>query len=55
VTEAMNDAFLEGLSTACLVVGALCLVGSAAAWLALPGDRYDPLAEGRLAEVVPAG
>lgn len=46
VTAAMNDAFMQGLSTSCIVVGALCLLGSAGALLALPGDRYQPLAVG---------
>jgi hypothetical protein len=32
-------------------VGLLCLAGSAAAWIALPANRYDPLAEGELVEV----
>lgn len=45
VTSAMDDAFMQGLSTASLVVGALCLVASVAALIALPGDRYEPLAE----------
>ena len=53
VTDAMNEAFLAGQSVACVVIGVLCLIGSAAAWFALPGERYDPLAEGRLAETVP--
>ena len=44
VTAAMNDAFMQGLSTASLVVGALCLVGAVGALIALPGDRYEPLA-----------
>ena len=53
LTDAVNEAFLEGLSTGCIVIGVLCLLGSAAAWLALPGDRYDPLAEAPVAEGVP--
>ena len=48
----MNVAFMDGLSAGCLLVGVLCLLGAAASWLALPGERYDPVAEGRLAEVV---
>ncbi|WP_457205073.1 MFS transporter [Nocardioides sp. P5_C9_2] len=48
VAAALDDAFLTGLSTACVVVGALCLVGAVMALLALPGERYDPLEEGRL-------
>jgi len=55
VAAAMDDAFLGGLSWACVLVGALCLLGSAAAWLALPGERYDPLAaEGMLADPQPS-
>lgn len=49
VTEAMEVAFLDGLSRGCLVVGLLCLAGSALAWAVLPATRYDPLAEGELA------
>lgn len=49
VTEAMEVAFLDGLSRGCLVVGLLCLAGSALAWTFLPATRYDPLAEGDLA------
>ena len=50
VTAAMNDAFMQGLSTASLVVGALCLVGAVGALIALPGDRYEPLATPALRE-----
>ncbi|MCY4727204.1 MFS transporter [Nocardioides sp. STR2] len=49
VTRAMETAFVDGLSRGSLVVGLLCLAGSAAAWVALPANRYDPLAEGELA------
>lgn len=52
VAAAMTGAFMDGLSAACLLIGVLCLLGSVASWLALPGERYDPVAEGRLAEVV---
>ena len=45
VTAAMNDAFLDGLSAGCVVIGLLCLVGALVSLLALPGERYDPLAE----------
>lgn len=48
VTEAMEIAFLDGLSRGCLVIGILCLVGSAVAWAVLPATRYDPLAEAEL-------
>lgn len=48
VTSAMEVAFMDGLSRGSLVVGLLCLVGSAVAWVALPANRYDPLAEGEL-------
>ncbi len=46
VTEAMQIAFIDGLSRGSLVIGLLCLVGSAIAWTFLPATRYDPLAEG---------
>ncbi len=48
VTAAMNEAFLDGLSAGCTVIGLLCLGGALAALVALPGNRYDPLAEGAL-------
>ena len=43
--EAMEVAFMDGLSRGSLVIGLMCLVGSAFAWAVLPGNRYDPLAE----------
>ncbi|MDO9455172.1 MFS transporter [Nocardioides sp.] len=57
VTDAMNAAFLDGLSAGCVVIGLLCLVAAAVAAVALPGTRYDPVAEGELvepAETVPS-
>ncbi len=48
VTAAMETAFMDGLSRGSLVIGVMCLVGSAFAWAVLPGDRYDPLAEAEL-------
>ncbi len=45
LSQAVDTAFLDGFNLACIVVGILCLVGAAAGFLALPGDRYDPLAE----------
>jgi EmrB/QacA subfamily drug resistance transporter len=50
VTEAMEVAFMDGLSRGCLVVGLLCLAGSAVAWAVLPATRYDPLTEGELVD-----
>jgi EmrB/QacA subfamily drug resistance transporter len=49
VTAALEAAFMEGLSRGSLVVGLLCLAGSALAWAVLPANRYDPLSEGELA------
>ena len=49
VTDATDTAFLAGLSVACVVIGLLCLAGAVATLIALPGNRYDPLAEGELA------
>ena len=46
VRQALETAFMSGFNTACLVIGLLCLAGAAFSWFALPGDRYDPLAEG---------
>jgi EmrB/QacA subfamily drug resistance transporter len=37
LTAAMQDAFLAGLHTSCLVIGVLCLAGAVAALVALPG------------------
>jgi hypothetical protein len=37
LTAALQDAFLAGLSTKCVVIGVLCLTGGAAAYLTLPG------------------
>jgi EmrB/QacA subfamily drug resistance transporter len=48
VAEAMEVAFMSGLSRGCFVIGVLCLVGSAIAWAVLPATRYDPVAEGEL-------
>ncbi len=43
VTQALQAAFIDGISTSCLVIGLLCLVGALGALVALPGDQYDPL------------
>jgi hypothetical protein len=40
--DAMDTAFLAGLHTSCLVIGALCLLGAVAALVALPGNGYRP-------------
>jgi len=37
LTGAMQDAFLAGLQTSCIVIGLLCLVGALVAVVALPG------------------
>lgn len=50
VTEAMDLAFLHGLSAGCVLIGTLCLAGAALAFWLLPGGRYDPVAEGELAD-----
>ena len=52
VANAMEVAFIDGLSRGSLVIGLLCLVGSAFAWAVLPGNRYDPLVA---SELVTAG
>lgn len=46
----VDASFLDGLELACIVVGALCLVGAALGLVALPGDRYDPLDDGPVAD-----
>ncbi|MCF6376774.1 DHA2 family efflux MFS transporter permease subunit [Nocardioides KLBMP 9356] len=53
VTDAMEVAFMDGLSRGSLVIGLMCLAGSVFAWAVLPGNRYDPLAEGELVAVEP--
>ncbi|MEO9322415.1 MFS transporter [Nocardioides sp. C4-1] len=45
VTAAMNDAFVDGLSVACVAIGLLCLAAAAAAVVALPGRGYVPADE----------
>jgi hypothetical protein len=42
LTSAVNDAFLAGLQTSCVVIGVLCLVGAVASFFALPG-RIRPV------------
>ncbi|GAA3535961.1 MFS transporter [Nocardioides daeguensis] len=42
---AVDRAFLDGLGLGCTVVGVLCLLGAMVCLAALPGNRYDPLAE----------
>jgi EmrB/QacA subfamily drug resistance transporter len=37
LTAALQDAFLAGLSTSCVVIGLLCLTGAVAAYVTLPG------------------
>lgn len=45
----VSQAFMDGLAAGCLVVGGLCAVGALVGARFLPGDRYDPLADGSLA------
>jgi hypothetical protein len=40
--EGVNDAFLLGLHTGCLTIGALCLLGAAFSAVALPGRGFVP-------------
>jgi len=42
VTVAMQDAFMSGLGTACLMIGLLCLAGAAFSLAALPGNNFVP-------------
>jgi len=55
VTGAMEVAFIDGLSRGSLVIGLMCLVGSAFAWALLPGNRYDPLVERELVDTQAVG
>ena len=48
LSAAVDTAFLDGFGTACTIVGILCLVAAVVGFVALPKDRYDPLAEGAL-------
>jgi hypothetical protein len=43
LVAAYQDSFLAGLSTACIVVGLLCLAGAVAAALLLPGRVLVPV------------
>ena len=38
--EGVNDAFLLGLHTGCLVIGTMCLLGAVFSLVALPGRRF---------------
>lgn len=44
LSDVVDASFLDGLGVACVAVGILCLVGAVVGFLALPGDRYRPLA-----------
>jgi hypothetical protein len=52
LVSAFQDSFLAGLSTACIVVGLLCLAGAAAAAFLLPG-RLPARVEADEAEAEP--
>ncbi len=41
--SALQDAFMDGFSSACVVVGLVCLAGSAAAVVWLPGREVTPV------------
>jgi EmrB/QacA subfamily drug resistance transporter len=43
--QAVQDAFMAGLHTGCLLVAAVCLAGALAGLVALPGRRFRPAAE----------
>jgi EmrB/QacA subfamily drug resistance transporter len=45
LVPAFHDSFMAAMSTACVVVGLLCLAGAAAAALLLPGRLPTPAAE----------
>ena len=42
VTTAMEEAFMAGLSTSCLVIGLLCVAGAVFSLVALPGNGFVP-------------
>lgn len=43
LSHIVNASFIDGLNVACIVVGVLCLVGAALGFIALPGDRHNPV------------
>lgn len=53
--DGVNDAFLLGLHTGCLTIGALCLLGAAFAAVALPGRGFVPPAHQAFGEDGPVG
>ena len=44
--QALQDAFMSGFSTSCVVVGVVCLVGAVAALFWLPGREVVPTTPG---------
>jgi hypothetical protein len=46
LVSAFQDSFLAGLSTACVVVGLLCLAGAVASAVLLPGRLPSPVGTG---------
>ena len=42
LARALQDAFMDGFSTSCLVVGVICLLGAVAALVWLPGREVAP-------------
>lgn len=42
IGPAVEDAFMAGLGTACVVIGVLCLAGAVFCLVALPGNRFVP-------------
>lgn len=53
--EGVFDAFLLGLHTGCLTIGALCLLGAAFSAVALPGRRFVPPTHEAFGEDGPSG
>ena len=53
--SALQDAFMDGFSSACVVVGLVCLAGAAAAVVWLPGREVAPLAPSEIEEPVLVG
>src|SRR5205085_283540 len=54
LTGALQDAFMSGLHTSCLLIGVLCLLGAVGAAVSLPG-RDSARSEESLPTPVPVG
>ncbi len=51
--RALQDAFMDGFSTSCIVVGVICLLGAVAALVWLPGREVQPASVPEVADRAP--